>query len=255
MQNDRDRAIDGLIHFMRSDESFCLLTGTHQYEKHSLALAVMIGELPRGARLLFRANGRENAERYLGDIGISRAPAAGRSLTVQGVELCVDTMNPQSWARSPRPIDAAVVYPIDSLGPDRGAACVADLRARGASKVILVTWTDNFDSSWADSYDPTRVIRDAVERPDCHERVLTPTARAKTRQGIPRTLPAYAQAEDPRYLVRFHCDVCGSSRWARLNKEYPGLEVIRQAKHGEYEARCLICNWVARDNYNWYGQS
>jgi hypothetical protein len=67
----------------------------------------------------------------------------------------------------------------------------------------------------------------------------------------PKTLPEYAKNTPIEFLARVFCDRCGSAVWAKLDKAYPGIDAIRDAETGEYEARCLKCNNRIIDNYNW----
>jgi len=39
-----------------------------------------------------------------------------------------------------------------------------------------------------------------------------------------------------------------------MNKPFPGMDILRNAKAGEYTAKCLKCGTEAHDCYNWYGQ-
>lgn len=214
--------------------------------------------MPSGTNVLFRANSRENLPLFLKAVGIQvthRAARPGEPLVVGACRLYVDTINPRSWRISARPIDVAIVYPLDSLSPDTGSDCIQDLRSRDSKKLILVTWTDNVDYSWLDTYSPRWIAFDALDQPDYHRKVKDLEARGHRRYPGPRTLPQYARDVDTRYLVKLHCDSCHATRWARLNKPYPGLNALNGAMPGEFEATCLKCRTNLRDNYNWYGQS
>ena len=68
-----------------------------------------------------------------------------------------------------------------------------------------------------------------------------------------RSLPAYAQRADPTRLVRILCKgPCRKTRWGEMNADYPGKDVLRNAQPGEFTATCLVCGYVARDQYNWF---
>jgi hypothetical protein len=68
-----------------------------------------------------------------------------------------------------------------------------------------------------------------------------------------KTLPKYAQNADREKLVKLLCKgKCGKVVWAELNSTYPGKEALKKASMGEFQARCLKCGSVAKDNYNWY---
>jgi len=68
-----------------------------------------------------------------------------------------------------------------------------------------------------------------------------------------KALPKYAQNAARDKLVRGLCrGNCGKVVWAELNLPYPGKEALKNAPMGEFQARCLKCGSVAKDNYNWY---
>lgn len=76
-----------------------------------------------------------------------------------------------------------------------------------------------------------------------------PPDRSREYKGA---LPRYAQDADRTKLVKILCKgKCGKTRWAELNKPYPGKKEVREAEMGIYEARCLGCGKIALDNYNW----
>jgi hypothetical protein len=253
--NTREQAAQKIMGFLESpDPGVLLLNGTHQNEKHVLALAAVFRRCPGPATALFRVNTKQNAGLFLSNAGISRVPAPGKCLNVEGCRLYVDTINSQSWKRTPHQLDVAVVYPVDSLGFDKGGECVEDLRRRGAQKILLVTWTDNRDFAWVDHYNPARVTYDAeAERPEYHTEMKTIEGAASSRD-VPRNLPAYARKAPPERLIRLHCDRCRHSRWAELDQPYPGIQAIHNAASGQYRAKCLACGAEATDNYNWYGR-
>lgn len=67
-----------------------------------------------------------------------------------------------------------------------------------------------------------------------------------------RDLPDYARRADPAKLVRIFCKgVCCKGRWAQMNEDYPGEDVLKSAPLGQFTATCLVCGRVALDNYNW----
>jgi len=252
--NDFQSAVGEVARFLQSEALVAVVRGTHQNKKHTLVLDCALVDTSTTFRILFRVNSRRDADDFRRGVGFSRAPGAGSSLSYKGHRLYVDTINPRSWRDSPSPIDIGVVYPLDSLDADSGSVCVDDLKRRGATKIFLVTCTDNFDLTWVTSYDPYWITYDAEdEDPAYHQRVKDVTAE----QGLSHhpKVPAYASREDTRYLVRHYCDRCRMSRLARLNKPYPGIRNLHDAQMGEYEATCLKCGCVALDNYNWYGQS
>jgi len=250
--NTKEHAAEKITAFLKSsDQRVMLLNGTHQNEKHPLVVRSVFANCSK-ATVLFRVNSMANAGNFLRPVGFSKAPKPGTALNApNGNRLYVDTINQRSWKSSPNAIDVAVVYPCDSLDADSGSECVEDLRQRGVKKILLVTWTDNRDFSWVDSYNPVRVTYDAeAERAEYHADMKK--LEAKVLKSVPVKLPEYAKSAAPEYLVRLHCDKCGSTRWAKLNRPYPGHAVLVNATTGEYEATCLVCGTHADDNYNWF---
>ncbi len=85
---------------------------------------------------------------------------------------------------------------------------------------------------------------------DIHQIINAPIDRSDDYIG---KLPKYAEAAVRAKVVHILCKgKCATGRWAEMNKPYPGKDKLRQAKHGEYEATCLRCGSIARDNYNWH---
>ena len=56
-----------------------------------------------------------------------------------------------------------------------------------------------------------------------------------------RKRPKYTMHAPAENLVRFFCHGCGKGRYGSLNKPHPGDRALREAKDGEYFARCLVC--------------
>lgn len=46
--------------------------------------------------------------------------------------------------------------------------------------------------------------------------------------------------------------VCSKVRWAEMDVDYPGEQVLRKASLREFTANCLKCGAVAQDPYNWF---
>lgn len=255
--NNKRKVIDAIMSFIDSDAKCLKITGTHQFQKHVLALAVIFSKYPPPATILFRTNSLQNVSDFLSPvINIPNRPKTGVPINIKGgYKLFIDTINRRTWMSSPLNIDVAVVYPIDSLKYDEGDECVHDLLSRKARKIILVTWTDNKDFSWTEQFHPMHIVYDAEqEDPEYHQRVLEVTSLPTEVESI-RKLPQYAKSVPSEFVIKIICHRCRASRWAQLNKPYPGKTAIRNAKMGEYKATCLKCGYVAMDNYNWYRQS
>lgn len=68
-------------------------------------------------------------------------------------------------------------------------------------------------------------------------------------------LPSYASKACQAKVIKILCKgKCGRSSWAEMDKPFPGKEVLRTAKFGEYNATCLRCGSIAKDGYNWIGR-
>ncbi|MEM3827961.1 MAG: hypothetical protein QXP36_01920 [Conexivisphaerales archaeon] len=251
----RKIATQKILSFLQSKEKFLLLTGTHQFQKHVLALSIIFGNYPAPATILFRVNHLDNATIFVSPVlNLTKRPRPGVPITVNNYALYVDSMNPKSWHSTPSNVDVAIVYPIDSLDYDSGDDCVQDLIKRKAKKILLVSCTDNVDFGWVDQFNPIHVVFDAEEEnPEYHKRVLEMLkSQPLMGTGIDISkLPEYARSAPERYLVRIFCRNCRCVRWAKLNAPYPGKSALRSAPSGKYEATCLVCGYMATDNYNW----
>lgn len=232
--------------FLAGKDRVLLLDGTFQNEKHRLALKSVIADYPAPASVLFCSGIKRQLESLLAPLGIKPKPGG---VPLGGHVLHTQTKLAKSTIKR---VDVAIVYPLDSFGVDEGTACVADFCARGAKKILLVTWTDNRDLGWVDQYSPARVTFDAEEeRADYHERMQEHVA--ERRVEVPRNLPAYAKNADPEKLVNLDCRHCKKSRWAEMNVHYPGKDALQNEDAG-YEARCLVCGNVDHYSSDWYGR-
>lgn len=242
--NTEEKTIEEIKSFIDSNEKFLLVTGTNQNQKYNLALSVVLSKCPKPATILFRANSMQMANYFL--LPILKSIRAGN-------RIFVDSINRGTWHSSPREIDVAIVYPIDSLGYEKGDDCVQDIIRRSPEKVILVTWTDRKDISWVDQFNPVRVVYDAEgEDPAYHMRVKAHLPNTPVEEKISR-LPQYAESTPNKYLVKVFCGgKCGCSRWAKLNLPYPGKTALDNAKMGIYTAVCLKCGYEATDSDKWY---
>lgn len=255
--NTKAKAIQGLLSFIQSQEKVILLTGTYQHRKHVLALSLILSKYPSPATVLFRANSSTGFTDFLAPVlDLTKKPRPGEPVDIQGgYQLYVDTINPRSWSSSPRNVDVALVYPLDSLNYDDGDECVQDLMRRNVKKIFLVSDTDNKDFGWTNQFNPEHVVYDAEEEdPEYHKRVTEVLSRFSPSPQIPtERLPEYAKSVPSEYLVQILCrGRCRTGRWARLNEPYPGKTALRKAEFGEYRATCLKCGHEATDNYNWY---
>jgi len=240
---------------MASDQKILLVQGTNQNEKHSLVLEVIVTVPNPPKTVLFRANSKRNMDSFLNTIfSIKTRYETGKPYKLRGGStIYIDSINRASQQKSPRQVDVAVVYPVDSLNVESGDENLHDLLNRGARKIIFVSWTDNVDISWLDMHNPMKITYDAIEEnPAYHNRVKEAVSKARRQTKI-KNLPNYAARISSEYLVKMLCrGKCNGGRWAQLNKPYPGLRTLHNAELGKYTAICLRCGYEADDNYNWY---
>lgn len=251
--NTKEKATKNILDFLRSDNKVLLLTGTHQSEKHSLALSLILAEYPSPANILFRANHSTNIKTFLSPVlELSKNPKTGKPIKISGgYNLHVDTINQMSWNSSPSDIDIAIVYPVGSLGESKGDDCVQDLIRRNAKKIVLVSYIDNKDISWVEQFNPVKVTYDSEEDdPNQHARIkeIVSESNPISISGLPQ----YVKNTQREYLIQLYCKGCSSGRWAKLDKPYPGKTALKNAQIGEYTATCLKCGYENDDNYNWY---
>jgi hypothetical protein len=158
--------------FMNSDEKCVLITGTHQFEKHVLALRTVAKQADR-SNILFRVNALDN----LGSIlkSHNRKYKSGVAYKVGSNNLYFDSLRSNTWRNTPQNIEYAILYPLDSVTKSNNQQEVIDdlFSFTGIKKIFLVSWTDRHDFSWVNEYIDRHVIYDAEEEnPAYHQRVL-----------------------------------------------------------------------------------
>lgn len=176
--NGKQQAMDGVKEFLMSSQKGILITGTHQFEKHLLAIA-MIDQYYRNAHVLFRINVMNNITEssFLGCVGVKRQPHVGERIRIGHNFYEFDTLlNRGSWYKSSNKFDFAIVYPIDGI-VSRGNTEPIDniVQYKNVDKIFLCSWTDIRLSDYAllQPYYDTHVIYDAEdEDPEYHNRVL-----------------------------------------------------------------------------------
>ncbi len=246
-------ALKKIISFLKTEEKFLFLRGTHQHKKHTLTIKTIL-KCYSQATILFRINNMNNADGILSPLVKQKENIkTGKPLKCKdGNKLYLDSINSQSWGSSPQDIDFGIIYPLDSLGPDKGSECIEDLKSRNAKKIFLVSSTDDKDFSWIEHYDPVPVVYDAEdEKPKYHQRVKELIDEASREQKI-TNLPNYAKEIENKYLVQIRCKNCNCTRWAKLNTPYPGRKALLEDTDGEYTAECLKCGEKVSDHHNWH---
>lgn len=172
--NTRQRAAELLGEFMESDEFAVLITGTHQYQKHVLALQMLAMNNSRST-ILFRGNHLRNFGTIFEDS--STTYKTGTSYTLnQYSNLYVDTINTTSWKYAPSTVDYGIIYPIDSVcNNNKKTRIIDDIKHRVTRKLFLESWTDNYDYSWLNDIVDRHVVYNVEEEdPEYHQRMINP---------------------------------------------------------------------------------
>ena len=171
-------AISQFEDFFKSDDKGVLITGTHQYEKHKLAMKV-INKHYSGAKILFRINALKNIDGdvFLGWAGVKKQPKAGEKVRIGKNYYQFDSFNNSgTWYKTDHKFDLAIIYPIDYLCRERVIKPIQDLyEHKQINKIILCSWTDKAtqDYSILNDYFTNHIVYDALEEaPEYHKRVL-----------------------------------------------------------------------------------
>lgn len=116
MANNKEQLIKSIEEFLASDEKCMLITGTHQYEKHIAAMA-MLNQCMPNSKILFRINTMQNitGDSFWGKY-VSKKPKAGEKFKIGKNIYEADTFNTKnSWSKTSSHFDAAILYPIDAI--------------------------------------------------------------------------------------------------------------------------------------------
>lgn len=80
--------------------------------------------------------------------------------------------------------------------------------------------------------------------------IVEPEDKSEEYAGM---LPAYAENANRKRVVQIMCrGKCNSTRWAEMNADYPGEEILKKSQVNDFSAKCLRCGYIAIDPYNWY---
>lgn len=176
--NGKQQAMDAVLSFFKSNDKGILITGTHQYKKHILAMA-MIDHCYQNAHVLFRINALQNitGESFLGCVGVRKQPKAGEKIRIGRNTYEFDSFsNSGTWHKTGNAFDFAIVYPIDALARNQEIKPIEDMtRFKRIGKLFLCSWTDgeNTDYPIFKPYYDSQVVYDAEEEdPAYHYRVL-----------------------------------------------------------------------------------
>jgi hypothetical protein len=173
--NGKQQAIDQIVEFLNSNEKAMLITGTHQFEKHTLIMK-LLNKHYNNARILFRINSMDNTTND-SFVGLSKKPAAGAKLKLGNNYYEFDSFNTSStWFKTSTDFNFAILYPIDALCRSMKKEAITNmLKYKNIEKIFLCSWTDRleYDYSKFSEFYSRHVIYDAQEDdPDYHQRVL-----------------------------------------------------------------------------------
>lgn len=165
--NGKEQAIEQITEFLKSEEKVIILTGTYQYKKHKLIMA-LLNKHYKNAKILFRVNGMDNItnEEFVGFAGVKKTPKSGEWIKVSNNYYTFDSLNRTTWRRSGNKFDFAILYPIDSAMQGNINDILDDLtKYKDIGKLFLISWTDNksFDYATISEYYDRHVIYDAEE--------------------------------------------------------------------------------------------
>lgn len=176
--NTKQNAIESIEEFLHSDERCLLITGTHQYAKHKLIMAILDKHFEHHL-FLFRTNSLKNVSNndHLGWAGVNKTPKAGETFKVgRNMYQCDSLTSSGTWYKTSRRFACAIVYPVDTLYRSGDVSSIDDLfKFKEISKVFLASWMDRneYDHSIFAQFVQRHVVYDAEqEDPEYHQRVL-----------------------------------------------------------------------------------
>ena len=175
--NGKEQAMNKIIEFLKSDEKVMIFSGTHQYNKHKLVMAIL-NNYYKNAKILFRVNGLSNLtnEDFVGFAGLKKSPKSGEQIIIGNNYYIFDSINRSTWRRSAYEFDFAILYPTDSAIRGNFVDIIDDLTVhKKIGKIFLITWTDRKEYNYSEfsRYYNRHVIYDAEEENiEYHKRVL-----------------------------------------------------------------------------------
>lgn len=174
--NNRENLKMQIKDFIKNDnEKIILISGTYQNEKHREVLRTVNSIVPKGAKVLFRANSMDNIGGFINNPTIN---IKTKKLYRSGnLNMYFDSINRSSWDVGAR-YNISILYPLDSvcrMKENRKKEIINDLLRKTVHKVFLVTWTDDFDYNGLDEFNIDRKVVFDAEEEDLayHKRVLS----------------------------------------------------------------------------------
>lgn len=177
--NNKDNAIKDIEKFLRSDKKCMLITGTHQFKKHVLVMA-LLEKYYKNAEVLFRASGVEHAFTTPNVLGqfVNNKYKAGEIFRIGGNFYSVDSYaRGDTWNKTSNSFDFAIVFAIDGITKNiKYMESIDDLfKTKKIDKIFLVSWTDHKEDELSiyDEFVDAKTIYDAEEEDiHYHRRVL-----------------------------------------------------------------------------------
>lgn len=176
--NGKDKAINDIVEFLKSDRRCILITGTHQYKKHVLVMA-LLDKYYKNAKILFRASGVNHAfstKDILGQFNL-KTKKSGELFELYNNYYAVDSYKRRdTWYKSNDNYDFAIVFSIDAILQNSvDIECIQELFERESiKKIFLISWTDHFDDNYSklDKYLDAKTFYDVEEENiEYHNRV------------------------------------------------------------------------------------
>jgi hypothetical protein len=171
--NTKKKAMSDIEEFILSDKKCMLITGTHQFKKHVLVMA-MIEKLYKNAKVLFRASGVEHTFTTPNILGqfINKKYKAGDLFRIGNNIYSVDSYTRgDTWNKTANVFDFAIVYSIDGITANTKLIESIDnlFNNKRINKIFLVSWTDhkNDDMTIYNKFVDSKTIYD-VEEEDIH---------------------------------------------------------------------------------------
>ena len=138
---DKNKVIEDLNKFIKSESSNCIVLGTDVQKKH-LNVLKYLNDLGMKLKVLIRINAMNECEYLLEKF------KTGVPKKVQNLTIYVDSMNVKSQNNTPRNFNCIVVYPIDSLKGISDPNISDILNYREVEKVFWVSNHDSYDYSY-----------------------------------------------------------------------------------------------------------
>ncbi|MBU3128737.1 hypothetical protein [Clostridium tagluense] len=174
--NTKHEAEKRICKFLQSDKGTMILSGTHMFKKHKLMLKI-ISEKCAGLNVLLRVNSLQNT--YSRDfLGMKVQTGVGYKLGEN--KLYIDSMNANSWRKSPNNFDIIIFYPAGSLQNRKSTEVKNNLedifKIKNANKIIFITCQEGrySDISYLKEYDDIFHVEYDSQEDDVeyHKRVL-----------------------------------------------------------------------------------